>query len=66
VSREDSRRATKWYQSLILVCIFQEREARGKEHSDTHQMVSELELCLYISSRGRRQSVGDSVVIVCR
>jgi hypothetical protein len=31
----------KWYQSLILVGIFQAREARDKEHSDTHQVVSE-------------------------
>jgi hypothetical protein len=44
----------KWYQSPFLVCTFQAREARAKEHSDTHQVVSEQELCLYISSRGEK------------
>jgi len=35
------RACIKWYQSLILVDIFQAREVRDKEHSDTHQVVSE-------------------------
>jgi hypothetical protein len=31
------------------------RQKEIKEHSDTHQVVSERELYFYISSRGRRQ-----------
>jgi hypothetical protein len=37
----------------LLVYFRQEEAGRGKEHSDTHQVISELELYLYISSRGR-------------
>jgi hypothetical protein len=56
---------------LILVCIFQAREAgRGKEHSDTHQVVSEQEI-LFVYFRQREKvkedrELEDSVRIVCR
>jgi hypothetical protein len=53
----------KWYQSLFLVCIFQAREARGKEYSDMSQVVSEWEIHLYIFQVKEDRVVKDSVKI---
>jgi hypothetical protein len=45
----------KWYQSLFLVYIFQAREAIDKEHSDTHQVVSEQNFVCILQAEERKE-----------
>jgi hypothetical protein len=58
--------AIRWYQSLNLACRFQ--AGRGREYSDTHQVVSERDsVCILQTEDAKgRQSIGDSVRVVCR
>jgi hypothetical protein len=47
--------ASSGIRAEFLSVYFRQRRGRGRKHSDTRQVVSERDFCLYIADRGERR-----------